>query len=336
MADTRRSGARSSLRSKLLAWYDREKRELPWRGTRDPYAIWVSEVMLQQTTVQTVLPRFGPFLRRFPTVRALARAKPDHVLAAWSGLGYYARARNLHRSAKIVVRRYGGSLPSDEEELRALPGMGDYMSQAVAAIAFGHHTMPMEANIRRVVSRFYASNDPAAFLNRVIDAGRPGDSVAALFDLGQIVCRPKTPHCADCPLRRSCRARRTGTISEFPRKKALAPVRDRYVCAAAISLGRKFWLQRRESSWLGGLWEFPAVEGTSRSEVRRRFRDRHGPAVLVGSVSHTVVRRRLRIEVYRTRRAPLQRDGRWMTIDQVHSGAAPSLTKKIARLLSRG
>jgi A/G-specific adenine glycosylase len=290
--------------------------------------------MLQQTTVQTVLPRYGPFLRRFPTVRALAAAREDSVLAAWSGLGYYARARNLHRAAGILLERHGGKLPDDVDQLRDLPGMGEYMSQAVAAIAFGRATRPMEANIRRVVSRLFATPDPEEFLRHVIDPKRPGDSIAALFDLGQTVCRPKAPHCGRCPLERNCRARRAGTIGEYPRKKALPPIRDRYVCAAAIPQGGKYWLQRRKSSWLSGLWEFPAVEAASRSEARRRFRERHGSAFLVGTVSHTVVRKRLRIEVYRSRRPAVWGDGRWMTIRQVREGAAPSLTKKIAAILS--
>jgi A/G-specific adenine glycosylase len=194
----------------------------------------------------------------------------------------------------------------------------------------------MEANIRRVVSRLFAASDPEAFLDRVIDPRRPGDSIAALFDLGQLVCRPKAPRCAVCPLNANCRAQQAGTVSEFPPRKSLPPIREHYVCAAAISRGEKYWLQRRKSSWLSGLWEFPAVEAASRSEARRCFRERHGSAALVGTVSHTVVRKRLRIEVYRSRRSPLRGDGRWMTIRQVREGAAPSLTKKIAAILSPG
>ncbi len=290
--------------------------------------------MLQQTTVQTVLPRFGPFLRRFPNVRALARARTDSVLAAWSGLGYYARARNLHRAAKIVVERHGGKLPHAVDRLRELPGMGDYMSQAVAAIAFGQPTRPMEANIRRVLSRLYATEDPAAFLDRVIDKGRPGDSIAALFDLGQLVCRPRDPRCGDCPISRQCRANRENTVSEYPKKKVLLPYRAHYLCAAAIPRNGKYWLRRRKSSWLAGLWEFPSVEAASLSEARRRFREQHGPAELIGSVSHTVVRKKLRIEVYRSRVRPAGARGHWMTIRQIRDGAAPSLTRKIAQLLS--
>lgn len=336
MGKPARPGDRSSLRAKLLSWFEREKRDLPWRGTGDPYAIWVSEVMLQQTTVQTVLPRYGAFLRRFPNVGALARAREDSVLAAWSGLGYYSRARNLRRAAKEIVSRHGGAVPSDVELLRKLPGFGPYTAAAVAAIAFGRPTLPMDANIRRVVSRLFATPAPAGFLPRIIGRVRAGDSIAALFDLGQSICRPRTPRCAICPLARDCRARREGSVASFPEKKSLAPFRPIYLCAAAISRGGRFWLRRRNSTWLSGLWEFPAVEAPSRREARAAFHRLYGSAALVGAVEHTVVRRKIRVELYRTGRAPRDSEGRWMTIRQVRERASPTLTKKIAGLLSRG
>ena len=319
----------------MLRWFDREKRELPWRGSRDPYRVWVSEIMLQQTTVQTVMSRFGPFLRRFPTVRALARAREDSVLAAWSGLGYYSRARNLHRAAKEIVARHGGRLPADPESLRQLPGFGPYTAAAVAAIAFGRPSAPMDANIRRVVSRLQATSNPAPFVPELVDPARPGDSIAALFDLGQTLCRPRSPACSECPLSPACRARVEGSIESFPERKRLAPYRPVYLSAAAIIRGDRLWLRRRESTWLSGLWEFPSVEAATRREARARFRRLYGDAVLVGTAEHTVVRRKIRVELFRTDRAPRDPEGRWMTVRQIRERASPTLTRKIAGLLSR-
>lgn len=319
----------------MLGWFEREKRELPWRGTGDPFAIWVSEIMLQQTTVQTVLRRYAAFLRRFPTVRSLARAREDSVLAAWSGLGYYRRARNLRLAAREIVSRHGGALPADADALRKLPGFGPYTADAVAAIAFGRPALPMDANIRRVVSRLFATADPPAYLPRIVGRSRPGDTIAALFDLGQGICRPRNPRCSECPLARSCRARREGSVASFPKKTPLPPYRPVYLCAAAIVRGEKLWLRRRDSTWLAGLWEFPSVEAASRRAARAAFRRLYGDATLLGEVEHTVVRRKVRAELYRTDRAPRDSEGRWMTLREVGTRASPTLTRKIAALLSR-
>ena len=324
------------LRSKLLAWFDREKRELPWRGTKDPYAIWVSEVMLQQTTVQTVLPRYGPFLRRFPTVRALARARLDAVLAAWSGLGYYARARNLHRAAKLVVERHGGRLPDDLAALRALPGMGDYMAQAVAAIAFGRSTLPMDANIRRVVSRLFATEDPASRLAEVISPARPGDSIAAIFDLGQTICRPRYPDCPSCPVETGCRARASGSALDFPPRPARAPLRPYYRCCAAVVSRGRILMRRREKGWLAGMWELPGEEADRVAAARTRFRRRFptAPPRPAAVIEQPIAGRRVRVEVYRVAGATPGPGDRWMTVSEIDGSASPSLTNKIIRRIS--
>jgi A/G-specific adenine glycosylase len=324
--------------TRLLGWFDRENRKLPWRGTTDPYAIWISEVMLQQTMVQTVLPRFRPFLRRFPTIRALSRAPLDDVLAAWSGLGYYARARNLHRAAAIVVARHGGRLPAGLAELRALPGMGDYMSKAVAAIAFGTRTFPVDANIRRVVSRLYATEVPEEALPAVVSPRRPGDSIAALFDLGQTICRPRNPACGACPFRTSCRAFSLGAVGDFPARPARTRLRPFHRCVAAVVADDgRLLLRRRAAGFLSGMWELPGAEGKSLSSARAAFR-RHFPTAELRPVSvveQPIAGRRVRVEIYRARETE-HRGDRWMTPAEVERSASPSLTKKIARCVASG
>jgi A/G-specific adenine glycosylase len=294
--------------------------------------------MLQQTTVQTVLPRFGPFLRKFPTVEALARARPDAVLAAWSGLGYYARARNLHRAARIVVERHAGRLPDTEEALRALPGVGEYMSRAVAAIAFGRPTLPMEANVRRVVSRLFATEDPASRLGEIISSRRAGDSVAAIFDLGQTICRPRHPDCPRCPVESHCVALRRRTVAEFPVRPERPAARPFFRCvAAAVSPDGRVLLRRRRSGFLSGMWELPGEEDESLAAARARFRRRFRGAAARPTeiVEQPIAGRRIRVEIYPVRTVTPSAGDRWMTAPQVENSAAPSLTKKIVRKVSR-
>src|SRR5271167_2220379 len=213
----------------LLAWYDRHRRKLPWRppaGERaDPYAVWLSEIMLQQTGVKTVGPYFEKFIARWPDVAAMGRASLDDVLRMWAGLGYYSRARNLHACAVAVLRDHGGVFPDTEEALRGLPGIGAYTAAAIAAIAFDRRTMPVDGNIERVVSRLFAVEEALPQAKPLIEQqaakllgeSRAGDSAQALMDLGASICTPKKPACALCPLMEDCAARQQGTQESFPR-----------------------------------------------------------------------------------------------------------------------
>ncbi|TPG52336.1 A/G-specific adenine glycosylase [Roseomonas nepalensis] len=260
----------------LLAWYDRHRRVLPWRvtgppGSADPYRIWLSEVMLQQTTVATVGPRYDRFLGRFPDVAALAAAPWEEVAAEWAGLGYYARARNLHAAARAVVAR--GGFPDTEEGLRALPGIGAYTAAAVAAIAFGRPTVPVDGNVERVVARLLAIRDPLPGARRLIGpaAGRfmeqeaartrPGDFVQALFDLGATICTPRRPACALCPWRDDCRARREGIQDGLPAKspKAARGGRQGLHFLARDPAGRLLLRHRPPEGLLGGMLEIPGA-----------------------------------------------------------------------------
>ena len=218
----------ASIAGAMLAWYDRERRHLPWRAEPgekpDPYRVWLSEIMLQQTTVKAVLPRYGLFLRCWPDVEALARAELGEVLAAWAGLGYYARARNLHACAREVVERHGGQFPASEAGLRALPGIGDYTAAAIAAIAFGERAAPVDGNIERVVARLFAVTTPLPGAKtrdsrsgaQPHAADAPGDFAQGMMDLGAMLCTPRRPACGLCPVRAECRGYAQGLAEVLP------------------------------------------------------------------------------------------------------------------------
>lgn len=254
----------------LLAWYDRHSRDLPWRENQDPYRVWVSEIMLQQTRVATVIPYFERFLERFPDVDALAAAPIDEVLALWSGLGYYRRARQMHAAARQIVTL--GTFPDTLAGLKALPGIGDYTAAAVGSIAFGLREPVMDGNVERVLCRFLAlAGDPRSrgvrprlmeSARALLDAERPGDSNQAMMELGATVCVPQRPSCLLCPLRDSCRAAAQGTWDLYPTpRKRKAAVKVRQLAAWVEKEGKILLFRRPDTSdLLAGTWELPWVE----------------------------------------------------------------------------
>ncbi|MBD3849024.1 A/G-specific adenine glycosylase [Bosea sp. SSUT16] len=258
----------------LLAWYDRHRRALPWRaeaGERpDPYRVWASEIMLQQTTVTAVKPYYERFMARFPTVQALARAPSEEVMQAWAGLGYYSRARNLHACAKAVMENHAGRFPDTEEGLRALPGIGAYTAGAVAAIAFDRPAAAVDGNVERVITRLFAIADelPGARplirekVLALLPAGRPGDFAQALMDLGATICTPRNPACGLCPWREPCRARIEGTQESFPRKAKKKAGQTRYGAAFVLTRadGAILLRTRPAKGLLGGMAEVPTSE----------------------------------------------------------------------------
>ena len=267
----------ASFRAALLDWYDREGRDLPWRSTSDPYAILVSEIMAQQTRVETVVPYYHRWLERFPTVEALARAPEDDVLKAWEGLGYYSRARNLHRAAKMVREVNDGRLPDTVAGLRTLPGVGPYTAGAVASIAFSRASPAVDGNVRRVHARLVdrptaSATEVERWAADVVDPSRPGDFNQALMELGATACTPRRPSCETCPVSTWCGALREGTVELRPAPRR-RPVVRREVRAVAALVARgtdRVLLRRRpDGGLLAGLWEFPSVEATPEDSAER-------------------------------------------------------------------
>jgi len=274
------------LRGAILRWYLKNRRDLPWRSTRDPYAIWVSEIMLQQTRVETVIPYYRRFLERFPSVRSLANAREADVLALWSGLGYYGRARNLRDAASQLVREHAARLPEDPEALRRLPGIGEYTAAAVTSVAFGRPAAAVDGNVIRVLARIHGlkgRRDSTALRRRVgaiaegLAAGpRPGDWTQALMELGATICFPREPLCERCPVRAACVARRGGHPDRYPEAAPVAkPALERRVILLARRNGR--FLLIPDPAERGSVWTLPmAAAGADGARAARSLARRHG------------------------------------------------------------
>ncbi|HEX2094767.1 MAG TPA: A/G-specific adenine glycosylase [Longimicrobiaceae bacterium] len=272
-----------ALREHLLRWYDAHRRDLPWRAgpgaEPDPYRVWLSEVMLQQTRVETVKPYFARWLERFPTLEALAGAPLDEVLKEWEGLGYYSRARNFHRAVREVAERFGGRVPGDPEVFRHLPGMGRYTAGAVLSIAFGREEPLVDGNVRRVFARWTDDPEPAEaelwrLAQALVPGERPGDLNQAVMELGATVCVPRAPRCGECPVREWCRAYAHGTQNERPLPKKARPVPHEDTASAVVERDGRFLLVRRPvDARLGGMWAFPSAtleRGESRAAAAER------------------------------------------------------------------
>lgn len=256
------------MQAALTDWYRTNRRDLPWRNTRAPYKIWVSEVMLQQTQVNTVIPYYQKFIARFPDIHALAAANLQSVLKLWEGLGYYSRARNFHQAAKIVVKERGGVIPNTSKEIKQLPGVGDYIAAAVLSIAFNLPHPVVDGNVKRVFARLFILDAPVnhagshtVFLKKaaeLMDATMPAMYNQALMELGAMVCKPKQPGCPACPLQSHCLAFKFNKIGEFPHRKKSKPLPEHNLVVGIVKKKGKILIIRRpEKGLLGGLWEFP-------------------------------------------------------------------------------
>jgi A/G-specific adenine glycosylase len=339
----------------VLRWYRRHCRDLPWRRTRDPYAIWVAETMLQQTRSETVLRYFDRFLRRFPTVGSLARAPQSAVLTLWSGLGYYSRARHLHLAAQHVTTAHAGRVPANPRALLALPGVGPYTAGALASIAFGHREPVLDGNVARVLARWFGvRGDPSAASIRaklwklaadLVSPRTPGDWNQALMELGATVCTPRAPRCERCPVGAECFARRSACIDEVPgRTRRRAPERVRRAALVVERRGRVLLVRHDDGRLLRGLWEFPAIDAYGREKAERaagrllaRLGARGRPLESHGRIVHTVVHRRIETTVFRVRMGSRvtrdRRSTRWFRPGELSDVPLSSLGLRIAAQL---
>ena len=349
---SRRDPVDAACARALLEWFDPSRRPMPWRGTRDPYRVWVSEVMLQQTTVATAIPYYDRFLAAFPSPAALAAASLDEVLKNWEGLGYYSRARNLHAAARRLAASNGGRIPSSAAELAALPGIGRSTAGAIASIAFGRDEPILDGNVRRVLCRLLGEReDPAraAVARRLWDASRrfilPGrgrDTALALMDLGNLVCTPRAPRCPACPLAPRCAARRDGAQGAIPAKARKKPLSHHDVVVGVVEDpgGRILFVRRPGRGLLGGLWAFPGGmkedgEGLAEALAREIEGDlgvRVSVGEKVGEIPHAYSHYRVTIHAFRCRPARLPRRSpsrRWVPPARIHSLALPKSNRRI-------
>jgi A/G-specific adenine glycosylase len=330
----------------LLAWYDRHRRALPWRSLAgkpvDPYRVWLSEIMLQQTTVVTVAPYFDRFVARWPDLHALAAASLDEVLHEWQGLGYYARARNLHACARAVVERHGGRFPEHPEQLRALPGIGEYTAAAIAAIAFDHRSAAVDGNVERVVARLFAVDQPLppakpklrALATELVPGRRAGDFAQALMDLGATLCTPRRPRCVLCPWRAECAAVAAGIAESLPARldKPARPLRYGVVFWLCRDDGAVLLRRRPEKGLLGGMIELPSTPWREmpwrESEAIQTAPAVTAWTVLPGTVQHGFTHFRLELALMAGRIEALPQ-GIWARPDEFKNYAFPTLTKKL-------
>lgn len=301
------------LSRQLLAWYRRHQRSLPWRETSDPYCIWISEIMLQQTQVDTVIPYYQRFLKVFPNVSALARAPLQDVLKVWENLGYYSRARNIHAAARVIVEKFGGQIPDTLEEIKTLPGIGDYTAGAILSIAYGRALPAVDGNVRRILCRLFAIRKPvddtreqkqfqkvAALL---IPARRPGDFNQALMDLGATICKSRNPDCSFCPIANICQARLQNLQNVLPVMSKTRAIPHRQAAAAVIrdAKGRLLLVQRPPSGLLASLWKLPGgfikgdqnIENSLKQSVKKELGISIRTGKRLASVNHTYTHFRL-------------------------------------------
>jgi len=342
----------SEIQQLLLSWYSRHRRPLPWRSTKDPYAIWVAETMLQQTQVATVLPYYRRFLKAFPTLPELHRASKSRVLAHWSGLGYYRRAENLKKAAGILVRRHGGDIPRDYKALCALPGIGAYTAGALMSIAFNRAYPAVDGNARRVLSRVFNLNrehDLLETAGRLVPPSRPGDFNQALMELGSGICVPRDPGCPDCPLASPCRARASGSIPPPVRPKRRRPIQVQWPLAIIERRGRVLLRRRRQGGLLAGLWEIPGGLKMEKERIEATLARHLSPVKgllagtakkRVGEVRHSITYRRIRASVFvfcgdRDIRLP-DSSWRWVSAGFLNQYPLSSLSLKAVQLFMNG
>ena len=347
--------------SDLLTWYDTNARQLPWRSFPTPYRVWVSEIMLQQTRVETVLPYFERFLNHFPNLETLALASQEEVLRLWEGLGYYSRARNLHKAAQVILSERAGQIPSTMLDLEALPGIGHYTAAAIASIAFGVPAAAVDGNVKRIYSRILALQEALGtsgfekavedHAQTVLSPDRPGDFNQALMDLGSNLCLPRQPLCLACPVQSYCLAFRQGVQNKLPIRNKKSPLPHYEVCAAVIQFGGKVLLsQREQKGLLAGLWEFPGgkleQEDTSLEDcLKREVMQKTGMEITVaekiGVFEHAYTHFKITVHAWQalllsTPTIGLPENLRWVLISDLPTYPMGKVARLVADCMSSG
>ncbi|MGB9585908.1 MAG: A/G-specific adenine glycosylase [Anaerolineales bacterium] len=349
----------SSFSQKLLNWYQSNARRLPWRNNPQPYSVWISEIMLQQTKVETVIPYYLRWMERFPDIPSLAQASQEEVLKIWEGLGYYARARNLHRTAQIIQEEYAGKLPENPEQLRALPGIGAYTAHAIASIAFHQDLPTLDGNITRVLARILALDIPIRnkeaqkklleFAQHNLPSGKAGDFNQALMELGALICLPRKPNCHQCPIFSECQAQKLGLEEKVPIKSVQNHIPHFTVTAGVIRREQQVLLaQRPPKGLLGGLWEFPGgkveVGETLEACLSRELREELGLEVMIehfiGAYQHAYTHFRVTVHAFSCHPLPfqnpkpmLQQPILWVDIPQLPNFPMGKIDRQIAQYL---
>lgn len=334
------------FRGSLADWYSKNRRDLPWRRTRDPYSIWISEMMLQQTRVDTVIPYYERFLSRYPTVEDLANAETDQVLNLWSGLGYYQRARSLHSAAKEIVSRFNGKLPDDPEKIRELPGIGPYSAGAILSIAFEKKQPILDGNVIRLLSRvFLLGGDPAQAENRerlwqlaaeVLPQKNFGDFNQAMMEIAALICTPRAPKCPICPLQSICRAFQSGDPEKYPEKAAKQKSTTISYAFAIVRRNGSYLLFRREKSPMKGMWEFPSVEAEGElfamEQLRKHLQDDYSVSTeswgFAGSTKHSIMNHRISASYFIAEAKKGAKSESWISREKMDLLPLTTLTKK--------
>jgi A/G-specific adenine glycosylase len=342
------------IQTKLLRWFEKNGRDLPWRKTRDPYAIWISEIMLQQTQVATVIPYYQRFLKSFPTVHHLAKSDLSKILKIWEGLGYYSRARNLHRASKMILNRFKGKIPDHLTDLLSLPGIGKYTAGAILSIAYNKEAPILDGNVKRVLSRLFAvSEDPKkaeGLLWKISESLIPkGDSNAfnqAIMDLGAMICTPKDPLCHRCPLHHYCKAKASGNPERYPSKRVKKKIPHiEAISGVILRNGNVLLNQRPLQGLLGGLWEFPNWRNEEKGRLRFRLRLRNhikkeiGMRVKVkesiGTFKQTYTHFKLTLNVFKCEAIVGRGKGKWVPVRNLHLFPMSRIHRRIAENLDR-
>ena len=337
----------------ILKWYDIHKRSLPWRSTNDPYKIWLSETMLQQTQVKIVIPYYKTWINKYPTIESVSNANLDALLKLWEGMGYYSRCRNFYMAAKIIANHHNGKIPDVKRIFQSLPGVGEYISGAVLSIAFNKQYPAMDVNHKRVISRLLGLKKLSKHnelrikkkLKLLVSCNRPGDINQALMDIGSSICKPKNVFCDSCPLQRSCKAFLSEIPLSYPEIVKQKPISIRKMVAALISYRRKFFIIKRpEKGLLGGLWELPMVEisnNDSESSITKHVKKYYGLNIIVeenlGEVNHAYTHFKVKIVLFKCNCEYINNSiisGQWIRMFEINEYAFSKANHKLFNLLT--